>query len=200
MAKRNQLNRPDLSTITELTLNKLRVQGNTQISGNLLVQSATNPEIRLKKSNPGAMTRLRILEETIDFSAVPDGTVFTSSLTLPQYSRVDAVGVYVGTSLSGAAYLHAIGLSGSGTGYNYDDTDYFFYSSPVTMRLSASGDSAVYFPFRGSTRYPAASSYLITGVTGSNVNIRFQTSATTNQTGSITFALYAFQYVAPTSA
>ena len=69
MAKRNQYNRPDLDHITELTLNKLQVSGSIRASGSLFVQSGTDPEISLKKSNPGARMRYRILEETIDFSA-----------------------------------------------------------------------------------------------------------------------------------
>ena len=128
MAKRNQYNRPDISHIDALTVNKLRVKENTQISGTLFVQDATAPEIRLKKSNPGARWRWRIEEETMHFStgsnwiAAATGSAgaahwaqasaFSSSFTWPKYSCPHAVGIYVKNSL-GAGYISHVGLSSS---------------------------------------------------------------------------------------
>ena len=126
MAKRNQYNKPDLSHIKELTLNKLRVKDKFQLSGNLLVQG-TAPEIRLKKSNPGAQMRMRIVEETICFHELAKGgtnyngnfynadgagptstavsanaTSFSGSNALPKDIVIHAIGAYIGTTISGA--------------------------------------------------------------------------------------------------
>ena len=204
MAKRNQFNRTSIAQVSELTLDKIVANGVAQFksdvyaTGTLYVEHPTDPEIRLTKTNPGARTRQRILEETLDFTTIPDGTAFTSSLTIPLYSRVDAVGVYVNSSFSGSSYLIKVGLTGSDTGYDYEDVDYFYNGATLVARqkLEDAGDSAVFFPV---TNGPPVGQGIITGITGSNVKFRFQTSATTNQTGSITFSAHIFQYGPPTS-
>jgi hypothetical protein len=210
MAKRNQLNKADMSHISELTLNKLRVKSVTQISGTLLVQDATAPEIRLKKSNPGAKTRFRISEGSIDFATTTNyfeagsrnaATKFSGSATIPQYSRVDAVGLYIGTALSGTNYIKKVGLTSSfGNGTQYSDDDYFFAGDPSGERCGpAAGGSSMYFPTRGK-HTGSAHEYLYTGITGSTACLYFETNAAINSTGSITFALYYTQYGPPTSA
>lgn len=208
MAKRNQYNKTSLTQVSELTLNKIVTNGVAQfksdvyVTGTLYVEHPTDPEIRLTKTNPGATTRSRILEETIDFTTIPAGTTFTSSLAIPLYSRVDAVGVYVSSSFSGSSYLLKLGLAGSGIGYNYNDVDYF-YNEPGTapaQKLEDAGDSAVFFPTTSGSWGPGGGrSALNMGITGSNVKFQFETSATTNLTGSIVFSAHTYQYGPPTS-
>ena len=132
MGKRNQYNKPDLSHIKELTLDslrikdKLRLTGKLQVSSSLLVQG-TAPEIRLKKSNPGAQMRMRIVEETIccedlakggtnyngnfynangagptSVAVIATATSFSGSNAIPVNSIIHAIGAYVGTTVSGA--------------------------------------------------------------------------------------------------
>ena len=210
MAKRNQLNKADMSHITELTLNKLRVKSVTQISGTLLVQDATAPEIRLKKSNPGAKTRFRISEGSIDFATTNAyflaasrnaATKFSGSAAIPQYSRVDAVGLYLGTSLSGANYIKNVGLTSSIGTTGYSDPDYFFGLTPAGERVGPlAGSSSMYFPARGGGPTETVAATYWTGITGSNAVLYFETNEAINSTGSITFALYYTQYGPPTSA
>ena len=138
MAKRNQFNRPDLDHISELTVNTLQVSGSIRTSGSVFVQSATNPEISLKKSNPGARMRYRIIEETINFAGsnvtsasgsqnnrmflnnranTPASkaaeTGYSGSLAIPVNSYISAIGVYIGTSFSGSNYIKRIGITSS---------------------------------------------------------------------------------------
>ena len=208
MAKRNQYNKttvPSLKT-GEMVVKRLRVTGVAQVSGNLFVQSATAPEIRLTKSNPGAKMRMRISEGSINFATTTNyfdagsraaATKFSSSVAIPKYSRLDAVGLYLGTSLSGSNYIKNVGLTSSIGTTGYSDPDYFFDSAPATERVGPlAGSSSIYFPSRAS---PGAPLYY-TGITGSNAVLYFETNAVTNSTGSITFSLYYTQYGAPTSA
>ena len=135
MAKRNQYNKatvPSLKT-GEMVVKRLRVTGVAQVSGNLFVQSATAPEIRLTKSNPGAKMRMRISEGSINFATTTNyfdagsraaATKFSSSVAIPKYSRLDAVGLYLGTSLSGSNYIKNVGLTSSIGTTGYSDPDY----------------------------------------------------------------------------
>ena len=250
MAKRNQYNRPDLDHITELTLNKLQVSGSIRASGSLFVQSGTDPEISLKKSNPGARMRYRILEETIDFSAgtnrgfsvntgitaaARNGEVkYTGSVKIPVNSQVTAVGVYIGTAFSGSNYLKRVGITSSFGTPNattatamankeafYANANYFYGPNAPTAEANdastrhfgaigpLAGSSSMYFPSMGRVTGSTAANalvdtsrgnYFYTGFTGSNACLSFELNEASNQTGSITYAMFITQYGPPTSA
>ena len=157
MAKRNQFNKPTLSHVEELELNKLKVnsttrfKNNVQVTGTVMIQGSA-PEIRLKKSNPGAQMRFRIKEETIDLSSTDNwykeesalgadtlalSTKFSSSDGfIPVDCRIDAIGLRVGTALggdTGTNFLKYIGLTSSATCHGsvsgstgINDKNYFF--------------------------------------------------------------------------
>ena len=165
-----------------------KAKGDTEIGGGALsvdtagtveVKTAGTPEFNLEKTNPGAKWGKRIWETTIDFAGtgtlnetggpIHQGAIsqnnsvcFTSSLEIPQYTIINAVGVYVNEAFSGSTpgadpacrnFIDRIGLSasiaGTAAGNDWNQDLYFFTSSlkedGTRMILSASGDSAVLF-------------------------------------------------------
>ena len=227
MAKRNQYNKATVPSLSagQMVVKRLRVTGVAQVSGNLFVQSAGSPEIRLTKSNPGAKMRMRISEGSIDFSSASTffdaastlaAKKYSGSVSIPANSRVDCMALYVNTSLSssthGLNYIKNIGLTSSAAGANiataarYNESDYFLdaaASSQSAHQCGVAGDRDVYFPrqgeLTGSSVEPATHTRFYTGITGSHATLSFEANSVTLGTGSITYAIYFTQFGPPTS-
>jgi|3_EtaG_2_1085321.scaffolds.fasta_scaffold45703_3 hypothetical protein len=236
MAKRNQYNKKNFDQLPELTTRDLQVKGRVRVTGSLLIESS-DPEISLRRSNPGARWRKKILEGTIDLSdrsqesretsgSANPVRYYSSSVSIPKYATLDAVGVYVNSSLSGTTFLKGVGLTAS---YGQDElrfdvkNPYYFYSASAYVSssgqprpLSASSNNEVYFP-KMSALTGAATHRLpfITGITGSDtVSLVFEFSSSyqgepgfgssyvanlNSPTGSLTWALFYSRYHPPTS-
>ena len=162
-----------------------KASGDTEIAGGALsvdsagvveVKTTSTPKFVLERTNPGASHTTAIYETTIDLSSSTrryaigrptnhnGTTVFSSSFAIPQYSIINAVGVYLPSKLSGTLvpggpggmnFISKIGLTQSADGGGYSQSSsisqpqYFMSSSHYVdgtrMILSASGDNAVIF-------------------------------------------------------
>jgi len=237
VAKRNQYNKKNFDQLSELTTRDLQVKGRVRVTGSLLIESS-DPEISLRRSNPGARMRKRILEGTIDLDTTAQtrdtATIaavrhYSSSVSIPKYAQMDAVGVYISSSLSGTTFLKAVGLTAS---YGQNDialkNPWYFYSASAEVSsanmprpLSASSNSEVYFPMRSELTGATAIDPFWTGITGSDtVSLVFEFSSSfldgmapagnpgdnryyvanlISPTGSLTWALFYTTFGAPTS-
>jgi hypothetical protein len=177
MAKRNQNNRRNMSHVSGgITLPPL--SGNLIMSGGHFAIRHKNPYMMIQTTNPGARTIFRIQEETINLGAGVGAchtlvgynrvtsTIYTSSMVIPRYSRIDAVSVRMNETMDDDGgsttprYISQIGLTGAlnptlrhGSDAAPSLPSFFFSSSheagpyPQDMILSASGQRAVYYPW-----------------------------------------------------
>ena len=167
MAKRNSAGRAARLTARNPEgiqgMKKLNIKGPDSVKGLL----------QLESSNPGAKTRFRIVEGCVSFvsgstntidkahGSVTQGVTFSGSVAIPRYSRLDALTVRMGNTLTGSndlktgnLYISKVGLTASHASALTDvsDDDYFYSnttaygSAAYPMPLSSSGMTAVYFP------------------------------------------------------
>ena len=234
MAKRNQSNRRDLSHISG-GLSMPPLTGNLILTGGHFSVSHKNPYMMLRTSNPGARTVFRIQEETIDLyqatchklvgSTAATSTIYTSSMVIPRYSRIDALSVRINETFDqdeSPRYISQIGITGTlGGVLKHGSTtvkipNFFFSASsdapgapyPQDMILSQSGQRAVYYPWNptgGSdlaattpALWSSASFNQFLHTASAPVCIAFETNKTgSTRAGNFSFCLHYTTYGAP---
>tara|TARA_R110002020_G_scaffold52021_9_gene146734 strand:- start:746 stop:1483 length:738 start_codon:yes stop_codon:yes gene_type:complete len=167
MAKRNSAGR-----VARLTSkNPEGIQGMKKM--NIRGPDTTKGLLQLESSNPGARTRFRIVEGCVDFTSgstntidkahgvVTQGVTFSGSIAIPRGSKLDALTIRMGNTLTGSnalktgnLYISKVGLTASHGSALTDvsDVDHFYLnataygSDAYPMPLSSSGMTAVYFP------------------------------------------------------